>query len=243
MTNIPRKKLVNGIKVPRLCIGQDWKGDFDVKLGKKILVEAYKKGYNFWDAADNYNTHCHIRAALEEVPRKKAVITTKISSQTYEQAKKDVEKCLIELGTDYIDILLLHGIDSVGEFKECKGAWRCLKKSKKEGVIKAIGVSTHTPVVVDFLSNIDCDVILTTMNKIGHSVYGDLDKQVKAVRKAVKNGKGLLGMKVLGEGDPKLLEDVFSSIKYAASLPFHSLLIGIRSLDDLRKDIGFIERL
>jgi predicted aldo/keto reductase-like oxidoreductase len=237
------KKLFDGVEVPRLGIGQDWKGDFDINLGKKILVQAYKRGYNFWDTADNYNTHCHIKAALKEIPREKVVISTKISSQTKKQAKKDVGKCFEELGTDYIDIIFLHGVDSVSEFKKASGAWKYLEEVKKQGKLKARGVSTHTPSVVDFLANSDCDVILTTMNKKGHTVYGDFKKQIKAVKKAARNKKGLVAMKVLGVKDPELVEDVFSSIKFVAKLPFHTLLIGIRSMRDLNEDIEHIEKI
>jgi len=230
-----------GIKVPRLCIGLDWKGYQDIELAKKILKKAYDKGYNFWDTADDYGTHSHVREALKIIPRKDAVICTKISSRTYEQAKNDVGNCLKELGIYFIDILLLHGLDSISEFKNCKGAWDYLKEAKEKGIIKAIGVSTHSADVVDFLADSDTDVTLTSINRIGRSVFGGLDEMKRAIEKAAKKGRGMLAMKILGNREPELLSDVKSSIIFAAELPFDSLIIGIRSLSDLNEDIKIVE--
>lgn len=236
-------RLTENIEVPKLCVGLDWKGHSDIGLGKSILIEACQKGYNFCDTADNYTTQSHVRLALKEIPREKIIISTKISSEDYDSAKDDVQKCLEELGTDYIDILLLHGLDSVSDFKDCGGAWDYLREAKERGAVKAIGASTHAPEMVNFLADSDADVILTAINKKGDHIRGDLQKQIEAIKKAAKNGKGLLAMKILGEGQPELLKNVPASIKYAADLPFHSLAIGIRSLEDLREDIRIIESL
>ena len=73
-----------------------------------MLKSAYDKGIFFWDTADAYGTHDAIKAALKTVPREKVTILTKTDAWTADKTKEDIDRFLKELGTDYIDILLLH---------------------------------------------------------------------------------------------------------------------------------------
>lgn len=243
-----RRLAKTDIFLPILGIGTDWKGAHNAALGGKILVEAYKRGFNFWDTADSYGTHCHLREAFKSVPREKVIVSTKVSSTDYEEAKADVKKCLRELRTDYIDILLLHGIDSEAEFKSCQDAWLFLIEAKRRKIARAIGVSTHTPTVVNFMASkskavSDVDVVFTTVNRIGYQIYGStLNDQLNAIRKLSKAGKSVVAMKVFGEGYPALLANKEASLAFVASLPISSLLVGIRNIHELLEDINLVKR-
>lgn len=112
MFEVPRGSLGNtGLKVSKLGFETF---DFGVPLnispkeGGRILMESYKLGVNFWDTSDDYGSHPHVASALKHVPRKEAVVSTKTSAKSGEEARKSLRGSLRELGIDYIDIFLLH---------------------------------------------------------------------------------------------------------------------------------------
>jgi len=94
----------------------------------KILVKAFKLGVTFWDTADQYGTHEIVRRALKEVGRENVVIQTKILSETKTAADRDIKRFLKELGTSYLDIVLMHHPLTYEGFLKRKGAWETLKK-------------------------------------------------------------------------------------------------------------------
>jgi len=105
-----------GLRVSRLAFGtgtHGWAGrseqtDLGVDELAGLLRLAYDHGVNFWDAADAYGSHPHIAKALAGLPRDKVVIATKTSARSAEQVTRNVERFLRELGTDVIDVVLLH---------------------------------------------------------------------------------------------------------------------------------------
>src|SRR3990170_6560861 len=117
MLEVPMVNLgTSGLKVSKLGFGTF---DFGIpslnissEEGGRILMEAYKLGVNFWDTSDDYGSHPHVASALKLVPRKEVVVCTKTSARSGEQALKSLRSSLKELGTDYIDVFLLHYVTS-----------------------------------------------------------------------------------------------------------------------------------
>ena len=106
------------IKVSRLAmgtgtIGRGRSSNQMRKLGAEGLAdlfrEAFDNGVFFWDTADGYGSHDAIKVALKKMPREKITIMTKADSRTVDEIKGDLERFRQEMGTDYIDIVLLHG--------------------------------------------------------------------------------------------------------------------------------------
>jgi aryl-alcohol dehydrogenase-like predicted oxidoreductase len=75
------------------------------KLGMRGL--AYDNGATLWDTADQYGTHPHVKEALKRLPREKVALLTKTHASTEKEMRADLDRFRRELGTDYIDILLL----------------------------------------------------------------------------------------------------------------------------------------
>ena len=73
-----------------------------------LLVHAYDRGVFFWDTSDSYGTHAAIKIALKKVPREKVTILTKTDTLDPAELKHDLVRFQQELGTDYIDMILLH---------------------------------------------------------------------------------------------------------------------------------------
>src|SRR5260370_30979943 len=108
----PRK-----IDVCRLAMGTGTNGvggssNQTKKLGVQGLADLFKAGYDegltFWDSADQYGSHPHVKEALKSVPREKVAILSKTHASTEKEMRADLDRFRRELGTDYIDILLLH---------------------------------------------------------------------------------------------------------------------------------------
>src|SRR5437763_14517418 len=106
----------SGITVSRLCIGtgtSGWGGSSNqTRLGfercVRLLRYAYERGITFWDSADQYGSHRHVREALRAVGREHVVVTTKTTSRRPDDVEADVHRFLKELGAEYLDIALLH---------------------------------------------------------------------------------------------------------------------------------------
>ena len=97
-----------------------------------MFCAAYDKGIFFWDTADAYGTHNAVKAALKKVPRDKVTILTKTDAWTADKTKEDIDRFLKELGTDYIDILLLHTRMSPTWHEEDKGSMEVMAAGQGE---------------------------------------------------------------------------------------------------------------
>jgi len=179
------------------------------KEGGRILFESYKLGVNFWDASDDYGSHPHVASALKLVPRKRVVISTKTSAKSGEEAEKSLETSLKELDTDYIDIFLLHYVKS-DWIDGCHQVLKELNGVKTTGMVKAIGLSTHSVKVakeasrfeeLDVIMTICCKANQATINRFRDHIPledGSIEEMVHAIRLAHTSGKGIIAMKVLG---------------------------------------------
>ena len=136
------KELNNGIKIPEIGYGV-YRIPENGKT-KECVLKALKAGYRHIDTAQVYLNEKEVGDAIKEsgIDRKEIFLTTKIwinnfgDNKTYDSFIKSLNK----LGTDYVDLLLLHQ-----PFGDYYGAWRDLERIYKEGKAKAIGVSNFWP--------------------------------------------------------------------------------------------------
>ena len=142
-----------GIKLTRLAMGTGTRGinkesNQTRKLGLRGLGDflhyTYDNGILFWDSADQYGTHPHLKEALKRVPREKVVILTKTHAKTEKAMKADLDRFRQEIGTDYLDIVLLHNMQNANWNQNRKGAMDVLGVAREDGLIRAHGVSCHT---------------------------------------------------------------------------------------------------
>ena len=140
-----------GIDVSRLCFGtgtSGWAGASNqTRLGMDAFVElllyGYGKGILFWDLADQYGSHANAAKALKQVDRGSVVLTTKTTASSKSEAEADIDRFLRELGTDYLDIVLMHCLTSADWSKSKRGIMEALTAAKAAGKIRAHGVSCH----------------------------------------------------------------------------------------------------
>lgn len=109
----------------------------------RLLLYALDCGINLWDTAFQYNTYPHIKEALKQISRKDVVLTTKFSAAKEKETIRDFNITLKDLNIDYVDVCLLHGVRTNAELQMRSGAFNAMLKLKKEGKIRAVGLSSH----------------------------------------------------------------------------------------------------
>src|SRR5258708_10521985 len=105
-----------GIRTSRLAMGTGTVGvghhSHQTALGIKglseMLLNGYEHGLRFLDAADSYGSHPHVAEALKHVPRDKVTVLTKSWARDPAGMRADLDRFRRELGTDYIDVCLMH---------------------------------------------------------------------------------------------------------------------------------------
>lgn len=169
------KTLNNGVEIPKLGFGV-WQ-IFDQAECQKSVEDALEVGYRLIDTAALYKNEEAVGQAIKAsgLKREEIFITTKawINQLGYDETKKAFEESLKKLGTDYLDLYLIHQ-----PYGDTHGAWRAMADLYKEGRIRAIGVSNFsTGRIADFALNTE---IVPTLNQIELHPY----KQQNLLRKA-----------------------------------------------------------
>lgn len=225
-----------GLTVSRLCFGtgtstigtESAQSRLAVPEFGASLLHAYHQGVTFWDTADNYYTHAHVAWAIGQIGRREAVtLTSKTYAKTAYEARASLEKTLTELETDYLDILLLHEIDSPEELQEHREAFEELHRAKAEGLVRAVGLSTHAILTLEAVAGRpDIDVILTNFNFANEHMDANIKDYRAAMTAAHAAGQGVVAMKTLAEG--KLARRREEAIPYNLAQPFiHSVVVGM----------------
>ena len=181
-----------------------------VKLGQEKFLElaqhAYDKGIRLFETADIYGSHQLIGEALKYIPRDKIAIETKIWHRPvdwidYKNAKQTVDRFRKEIGTDYLDMVLLHCQTDADWDKKYTQEMDDLNDLKAKGVIGAVGVSCHHLDALNTAAESDwVQIIQARINAFGPSMDAEPEKVMPILKKAHDNGKGIIGMKIFGCG-------------------------------------------
>ena len=240
-----------GLNVSRLCAGtgtNGWAGRSDqTALGvdglARLLRRAYEAGVTFWDAADEYGSHPHIARALKGLPREAVVVATKTTARSGPDAKRAIARFRHELGTDVLDIVLLHCMTSRGWPSSQEGAMEALTRAKERGEVRAVGISSHGLGALDAAADCDwVDVALVRLNYAGVNMDGSVDDALAAVRRLAEAGKAIYAMKVLGCGT--LGGDAGKAFEFIAGLEeVHAFTVGMTSEDELDENVRLVEEL
>lgn len=239
-----RVKLGNtGIELSRLAMGTGTHGvnrnsNQTRKLGVKGLGEllhaSFDEGVNFWDSADQYGTHPHLKEGLKFVPREKVVIMSKTHATTEKEMWEDLDRFRKELGTDYIDIMLLHFMTDSNWPNIKKGAMNVLERAREDGIIKTHGVSCHTLGALKAAADSDwVQVDLARINPYASRMDGAVDEVVPVLKKMKSQGKGIIGMKIFGAG--QLIDKKDECLQYALGQDFiDCFTIGQEGFDETK---------
>ena len=146
--------------------------------------------------------------------RDNVVILTKTHASTEKEMWADLDRFRRELGTDRIDIVLLHCMLSADWPDKKAGAMTVLSEAKQQGIIRAHGVSCHDLGALKVAAASDwVDVDLARLNPAGMEMEGDPATIVSVLRTMKQKGKGVIGMKIFGAGG--LRKRVDEALQYA----------------------------
>lgn len=231
-----------GLTVSRLCFGTLVMGPLQRNLspeeGGLLLAEAYRRGVDFLDTAELYGTYAHIRASI-----RLSGITPTVATKSYafsaEGARQSVDKALRETGLDCLDLFLLHEQESEHTLRGHREALEALLRMKQEGLVRAVGLSTHHVAAVRAALELpEIEVIHPLVNLSGLGICdGTAQEMAQAVMAAHRAGKGVYGMKVFGGGN--LLADWRKCLEYALALPgLDAIAIGMQTFSELELNLA-----
>lgn len=224
--------------------------DLPLREGADIVRYAYDQGIRLFDTAQYYETYPYIREAFRGIDCSlenpdRPVIASKSLDLTYEAMEEAVEECLRELAIDYIDAFLLHEVRQDPDWESRAGAWQCLQEYKEEGVIGAIGVSTHHIDVVERMVDVpECDIVFPLINYAGLGIRrgadpGKAEEMAAAIRRCIDAGKGIFGMKAFGGGN--LSGNYRQALDYVKEIGVHSIMVGMGKCEEIDRLIAWAE--
>jgi len=214
-----------GISTSRLAMGTGTVGSehhsHQTALGVKglsdLLLNGYDHGLRFFDAADSYGSHPHVAEALKHVQRDKVTVLTKSWARDASGMRADLDRFRRELGTDYLDVCLMHCVTEADWTDKFHGAMDVLSEAKQKGTIRAHGCSCHSIEALRAAAKSPwVEIDLARINPIGAYMDSDPATVVGVLKEMKSAGKAVVGMKILGQG--KLRDRQDEGIKYALSL-------------------------
>jgi aryl-alcohol dehydrogenase-like predicted oxidoreductase len=226
-----------GITTTRLAMGTGVHGgnraSDQTRMGFERLVNlfrhAYSRGVRFFDLADLYGTHVYFREALRTIPRNEVTILTKLwwrydgptepAAEPYRRrvGATAIERFCHELGTDRIDIVLLHCMQVTNWDRQLGPYMEALTEAKQKRRVRAVGVSCHHLGALNRAAEVPwVDVVLARINPRGAIMDGKVRDVVSALERLKKAGKTVIGMKIFGEG--RLAKEKDECIRYAQNL-------------------------
>ncbi len=228
-----------GLTTSRLGFGTGTRGynrqSNQTKMGfadlVKLIRHSYDSGIRFFDLADLYGSHVYMREALRSIPRDKVTILTKVWWRWGESPKTIIERFCHELATDYIDIVLLHCVTKPDWDKTLTPYMDMLSEMKAKKKVRIVGTSCHS---LDALKTTAAspwaEAVFARINPKGVKMDAAPEKVVPVLRQMHQAGKGVLGIKIFGEG--KLVDMREESLRYVFGLGcVHAVSLGFEALD------------
>jgi aryl-alcohol dehydrogenase-like predicted oxidoreductase len=214
-----------GIKTTRLAMGTGTVGydhhsnqtALGVKGLSELLLNGYDRGLRFIDAADSYGSHAHVAEVLKHVQRDKVTVLTKTWARDAAGARADLDRFRRELGTDYLDVCLMHCVTEGDWTQRFRGAMDVLSEAKEKGIIRAHGCSCHSIEALRAAAKSPwVEIDFARINLIGSHMDADPATVVGVLREMKAAGKAVVGMKILGQGDLRGRQS--EALRYALSL-------------------------
>ena len=255
---LPKAKIgKTGIETTILGLGTGTHGGNDfINLGQTnfvdLLMHGVQNGIRYLDTAENYRTHIFMRFLLQEakkigVNREDFFLLTKSFARTAGAAKAIVARYLYEMECGYLDALLMHCLterDWPTRYREVLDV--LVEERDKQGSrVKNIGVSVHSLDALEACVDVDeLDVVLVRINPFGVNMDASPDKVVPVVKKLHEKGKGILGMKIFGEGKLEESQQRYDSLKFAMELDcVNTMTIGFTKKSQIDETLDMISEI
>lgn len=196
-----RKLGKTGLNVSEISFGGIMLMDTPQKEANQIVETAVKKGINFFDVGPTYGNAQNILGPALKPFRDKVYLANKTEpGQTKEQVRKDMEKSLELLDTDYFDLYQLHEVtdeDALNSALGDGGALEAIIEAKEEGLVKNIGFSAHKEwAALKLIKSYDFD---TVMFPINWNYWFNYNQGPEVIKKAREKDMGIIAIKALAQ--------------------------------------------
>jgi predicted aldo/keto reductase-like oxidoreductase len=250
-----------GIKLSRLGCGTGSNsGHEQAGLGKAGFIDlihyAYDQGITYFDAAQAYATFEWIGDAIKGLPRERLFLQSKVPGQTSDVLAA-IDHHRKVFNTDYVDSLLIHCMVRNGWTDEMKRMMDAFNEAKDRKWIRAKGVSCHSLPALRAATVSDwTEVHLVRVNPQGKRMDGmteetwnnndpthDVAPVVAEIKKMHAKGRGVIGMKIIGNGQFVKAEDREKSIRFAMGCKYiDAVVIGFTNKAQIDEAIERMNR-
>lgn len=257
-----------GDKISVLGFGTSYIAQADEKDAIATIRQAYERGVNYFDLATaESRTFPYFGAALGDVRknvRYQIHFGANYQGGPYgftldaEAIKKSIHWQLEKLGTDYIDYGFIHCLDEVADWRKYQknGALAFLMELKEQGIVRHLGLSSHTPATIQqVMDDVPLDMLMFSVNAAydyhkGTYGRGSTDERTAVYRRCEAEGVGIAVMKPFAGG--QLLDASLSPfgqalthyqcLQYALDRPgVLTVLPGMSSVEQIKHLLGFFE--
>ena len=210
----------------------------NLEAGHALLESSLAKGINYWDTARSYGPSEGMIAPVLARNRDKVFLASKSDARDYEGFKRDLDRSLQVLRTNYIDLYQLHDIRS-HELSNLNGiesgAVRAAREAKNQRTIRAFGITGHSgaEVLIECIKRFEPDTVLTIFlaTRPDKGRYQDELLPLALARKI-----GVIAMKAIRYGRQAKLPAT-ELLRYTLSLDgVHTAVVGLDSLNHLNED-------
>jgi predicted aldo/keto reductase-like oxidoreductase len=221
----------------------------------KLVRYAYDQGITYFDTSKSYRTFDKLGAAIKGLPREKLFIVSKMPDLPAD-VLAEVDAHRKAFNTDYVDCMMVHCMFKAEWMDEWKRGLDALSQAKDKKWIKALGVSCHSlPALRAAIASDWPEVHLVRVNPQGVRIDAmeevmwhftdspafDIAPVLVELKKMKAKNRGVIGMKIMGNGEFTNDADREKSVRFAMAQPeLDSVVIGFKSTDEIDKAIKLI---
>ena len=242
-----------GLKLSRLGMGTGSdSGNVQHALGQetfnRLIRYAYDQGITYFDCAQAYKTFEWVGPAIKGLPREKLFIQSKVPGRP-EDILGTIDRHRKVFDTDYVDSMLIHCMTKDHWTDDWKRIMDAFDEAQQKKWILAKGVSCHSlPALRTATVSPWTQVHLVRVNPQCSHIDGmdeswnksgrDLAPVLAEIKDMHAKGRGVIGMKIIGNGDFLKAEDRDKSIRFAMSRPeLDAIVIGFKSTAEIDEGI------
>lgn len=232
-----------GIPVTRLGFGtltmSPLQRALAVEDGANLLLAAFERGIRFVDTAQMYGSQVQVGVALARWQGPRITITSKSTATTADGMAEALEECFQQTGQDCIDGFLLHAVRDVADYEARRPALEALQRARAAGRIRALGASSHSVAMIEYLSKQpEMEILHPMLNKDGIGILdAPLAKMLSVLADAHARGIGIYAMKPLGGGH--LRNDAENALSWVLSRPeIDAVAVGMTTIAELDMNVA-----
>jgi predicted aldo/keto reductase-like oxidoreductase len=226
-----------GFKVSSLGFGAMNLPNVPIEQARDALNYALDHGVNYVDTAAAYRNSEEIIGESISHRRNDFFLATKTGQRSYAQAKEEIERSLVRMQTDHIDLVQLHYVNYEHEFKQLvdkDGAYYAALEAQREGKIRYIGITGHRPeLLAKWVRRYPFDQVLFHLNLAQPFANTEL------IPTLTELNMGKVAMKPLSGG---FIQPVEKAIRYPYSQDVHVIISGMVSVDEVKQNIAAMEQ-